>query len=69
MIGSTPRVGVKRADRLAGLVRSISGLVISALKSADSVDRRLERVEAAGHRVDLFFVTGEAEQGGCVTPR
>ena len=23
----------------------------------------------SGHRIDLIFVTGEAEQSGCITPR
>ena len=69
VIGSRPSVGVSAAIALAASPRLTSGLDTSVAKSLEFGQRRLERIEAARDRVDLAFVTGEAEQSGGVAPR
>ena len=59
----------QRADRFAGVGAPDQRAGHQAAEIGRFGHRRLERIEAARHRVDLFFVTGEAEQRGGVTPR
>ena len=64
-----PEAGDKRADRLAGVGAADQRAGDEGAEISRFGASGLDRIEASADRVNLLFVTSEAEQSGCVAPR